>query len=226
MKLGAEPKKLVLLAVLLVVAAGSYFYNSQSDAAARQASLPRTTRAVKVPAPPASSGSSTPRPRSQRVLEEFKPSLDLPEGEVLDPATTDPKLHLELLARLQQIRPQEGRRSIFDLAPPPAKPAASKPTTVIPSPLTPAPKPGENAAAPAAKPPPPPIQLKYYGFVAANNQAEKRAFFLDGDEIYIVKEGDIIKRRYKVVSVGPSSVLVEDLETKHQQRLILEEQPG
>jgi hypothetical protein len=54
---------------------------------------------------------------------------------------------------------------------------------------------------------------------------DKRAFFLDGEDIVIAGEGDMIKKRYKIVRIGVNSAVVEDTEFKgnnNQQTLPLE----
>ncbi len=88
------------------------------------------------------------------------------------------------------------------------------------------PPPPEVAKAEPPKPPPPPIPLKFYGFVNPLKAGTKRAFFLEGDEIHVAAEGDIIKKRYKVVRIGVNSAVVEDTQFQHQQTLPLEEQVG
>jgi hypothetical protein len=52
----------------------------------------------------------------------------------------------------------------------------------------------------------------------------KRAFFLDGEDIVIASEGDVIKKRYKIVRIGVNSAVVEDTQFKsnNQQTLPLE----
>jgi hypothetical protein len=82
------------------------------------------------------------------------------------------------------------------------------------------PKPVEPPPEPKA----PPIPLKFYGFVNKTKVGDKRAFFLDGEEIVIASEGDMIKKRYKIVRIGVNSAVVEDTEFKsnNQQTLPLE----
>jgi hypothetical protein len=55
-------------------------------------------------------------------------------------------------------------------------------------------------------------------------QGAKRAFFLDGEEILIGAEGDVLKKRYRVVKIGVNSVVMEDLLNKSEQTLPLEPQ--
>src|SRR5260370_39474459 len=86
----------------------------------------------------------------------------------------------------------------------------------------PAPPPPAPPVAPA---PPPPIPLKFYGYVNAAMQGPKPAFFLEGDDIHVVKEGDMVKRRYRIVRIGVNSAGVEDTTNKSHQTLQLYEQP-
>jgi hypothetical protein len=80
---------------------------------------------------------------------------------------------------------------------------------------------------PTAPAGPPPLNLpwKYFGYTTAVSTAgKKKAFFLDGEEILSGTEGDVIKRKYKVVRIGVNSVVVEDTETKGTQTLPLAEE--
>src|SRR5258707_526050 len=82
--------------------------------------------------------------------------------------------------------------------------------------------PGASAPRPA-KPDarPPPIPLKYYGYTTQRVDGHKRAFFLDGDDIFVEAEGDVVKRRYKVVRIGINSAVVEDTQLNNTQTLPL-----
>lgn len=84
----------------------------------------------------------------------------------------------------------------------------------------------------AAKPAPkaarkaPPISFKYYGFASEPGSPDKRAFLLDGEEILIGAEGDVFKKRYKIIRIGLNSIVMEDLDFKDQQTLRLIEGPA
>ena len=73
-------------------------------------------------------------------------------------------------------------------------------------------------------PPPPPITLKYYGYIAQRADGRKRAFFLDGDDILVAAEGELLKRRYKVVRIGVNSAIVEDMQFNNTQTIPLQEE--
>jgi hypothetical protein len=141
----------------------------------------------------------------------------------------DPTLRLDLLSKLQDVKVEGSRRSLFDFSQPPApkpdpvKTAAAKP---VPSPIVPVEpvKPAENT--PPPKPQAPPIPLKFFGYLSPSGQPQKRAFFVEGEEIHVVREGDLVKRRYKIVRIGVNSVVVEDTQFGQQQTLPLEEQQG
>jgi hypothetical protein len=130
-------------------------------------------------------------------------------------------LRLDLLARLQEVTVEGGERSLFEFAPAPL-PKKPEPKIIPKDVSKTANKPGESKKPEAKKPPPPPIPLKFYGYVTQARRGAKRAFFLDGEDILVASEGDVVKKRYKVVRIGVNSVVVEDLEHKNEQTLPLE----
>jgi len=79
---------------------------------------------------------------------------------------------------------------------------------------------------PPVPPKAPPVPLKFYGFVNQTKAGVKRAFFLDGDDIIVASEGQLIKNRYKIVRIGINSAVVEDTQFKNdsQQTLPLVEE--
>jgi hypothetical protein len=228
MKVGAEPKKVAILAGLLVLAAISYVVNSgddippQSAGPRPQAVRPTTARPQQASAQPAAPVRRVARSASNSN-QEFRPSLRPRDpSERPDPATIDPTLRLDVLAKLNQVSVEGGRRNLFEFSTPPPK--APDPKAVLAAAVKPAsakaPEAPKTPVAPV-KPPPPPIPLKFYGYTNPIKQGVKRAFFLDGEDIVVATEGDLIKRRYKVIKIGLSSVVVEDIEHKHQQTLPL-----
>jgi hypothetical protein len=243
MKFGAEPKQLAVLGVLLVLAGIIYWNNrldsggppSQQHAAPATAAVqtPKSLDLAKAPAPDLAKPTAPTRFRAQRdSAQEFRPTLKAKRPEDRpDPTTIDPTLQLSLLARLKNVKLDGGSvRSLFDFAAPPV-PKAPDPAKIIPGKKSADMAKGELPPATPAKPvdPPkptaPPIPLKFYGFVANPRLGTKKAFFLEGEEIHVASEGETVKKRYKVVRIGVSSVVMEDTEFKSQQTLPLEEQP-
>ncbi len=73
---------------------------------------------------------------------------------------------------------------------------------------------------PVGPPPPPPINLKYFG-TAVRVNGRRQAFLLQGEDVYLASEGDIVARKYRIVTIGTSNIQVEDLVNKDTQTLPL-----
>jgi hypothetical protein len=229
MNVGAEPKKVAILGVLIVIGGYSFYSNVLADPTAGEPRPAPARSAVPQVAAPAAPGPSlapparSTAPRARGSNAEFRPSLKPRTGsDRIDPTTIDPTLRFDLLAKVQAVEAHGGRRNLFQFgAPPPPPPSNDPEPKIIPKPLA-----KEEAAEvtppkPAGPPPPPPIPLKYYGYSSQQGQGRKRAFFLDGEEILVAAEGETVKRRYKIVRIGVSSVVLEDTEHKSQQTLPL-----
>ena len=238
MNLGAERKKVVVLGVLLV--AGGYFFYSNvlsdsNEGAPKQpgtvAAKNQAINAVLDTGAPTTPGTKGPVVRSAsraKTSEEFHPSLKRKPEEAIDPTSIDPTLRLDLLAKVQSQQVETAGRNPFQFGQPP------------PPPVPPAPKVDPKALAaakaelakkteppkPTGPPQPPPLNLpwKYYGYTSPRGSAQKRAFFLDGEDILTANEGEVLKKKYKVVRIGVNSVVMEDIDTKSQQTLPLAEE--
>lgn len=244
-QLGAEPKKLAVLGGLAGVLIVVYFINRTPDVPQQAASITPSVARNPVPleslgARARSAATLTPMPRQggapsrrgEAAIQDFKPTLKLPDG--VDVSRIDPALKLNLLAQLQNLPLEGGERSLFEFgaAPKPKTPtptvAPVKPITPLPSSETPE---TSGGAATPPKPVIPPIPLKYYGYVSESRAvapgAAKRAFFLDGEDIVVAGENDVIRNRFKIIRIGVNSAVVEDTTNKNQQTLpLLEELPG
>jgi hypothetical protein len=230
MKLGAEPKKMAILGCLALVG-GYVFYTNvlSSDTPAPGATKAPAPAVAEIPIPAATTTKvNTFGKKASRSSDAFRPTVKFPAGERPNYATLDPTLRLDLLAKVQAIEPVGGARSLFafSTAPPPPTPEGLKAGPIIhpkqamigpPPPPAPAPVP--------PPPPPPPITLKFYGYSAPRADGQKRAFFLDGDDIFVASEGELIKKRYRVVQIGVNSVVMEDTQFKNnRQTLILQQE--
>ena len=60
--------------------------------------------------------------------------------------------------------------------------------------------PGPPPPPPPGPPPPPPIDLKFFGTATAAD-GRRRAFLLHGEDVFLASDGDIVQRRYKVISI-------------------------
>lgn len=239
-QLGAEPKKLAVLGGLAVVLVVVYFINRTPDIPQQAASVAPAARnpvpleslgtrarsSAALTAVPAQTGSAR---RGETAIQDFKPTLKLPDG--ADISRIDPALKLNLLAELQTLPLEGGERSVFEFGAPP-KPKTPTPIVAPVKPLT-APPPSDVPPVPIAPPKPviPPIPLKFFGYVSDSRGvapgAAKRAFFLDGEDIVVAGENDIIHNRFKIIRIGVNSAVVEDTTNKNQQTLpLIEELPG
>jgi hypothetical protein len=240
-KVGAERKQIFILAGLVLVLVIVFFINRTPDGPQPQAAAPVSIAPVVANSPGrmrTGSTSASPTPssltpmppqrgadrRAEASIQDFKPTLKLPEG--TDVSRIDPSLKLDLMAKLQNTPLEGGERSLFEFGAEP-KPPLPRVNPVKPQPLpvsTPA-----VAATPAApgKPAAPPIPLKFYGYVGESQGPSKLAFFLDGEDIVVVGENETIHNRYKVIRIGVNSAVVEDTTNKNQQTLpLVEELPG
>ncbi len=239
MELGAEPKKIVILGGLLLLAAYLFYANvlsepegggrpPQTAAAPAKAGLGRQTRQAQdalIPAGP----KAAERQRAPGGRSEFKPTLKPKEAP--DPISLDPSLRLDILQKLASATVAGGHRSLFDFGPAPRFEDVIKkqpePKIVVkrkmigPEP----PPPPQPPPPPPVKPPPPAINLKFYGNSLPPRNGVKRVFCMDGDEIHVPAEGEVIKKRYRIVKINVGSVVVEDMEFKNQQTLKIEEPP-
>ncbi len=94
----------------------------------------------------------------------------------------------------------------------------------MPKPVAPA-RPTEVAHAPlytgpVGPPPPPPIDLKFFGIATAGS-GSRQAFLLRGEDVFLASPGDIVQRRYKILSIAATSMVVEDLVNSNRQTLPL-----
>jgi hypothetical protein len=244
MKLGAEPKKVAILGVLLLAVAVILYFNyrsgdSDSRPAPPPAFQPYQVASVKT-APPAAappvrtaeSGlSRDDRRRAKQSVSagefSFRQGAE-PGEEKPDPSTIDPTLRLDLLAKLQQVESPAALRNIFQYGaatpPPSAKPIdLPKGTPKIAVNNTPAPAQPIGPPPPPPAPKAPPITFKYYGYKVSKSDGRKQAFLLDGEEIIIAGENDAMKAgRYKVVRIGLNSITIEDTQFKSEQTLQLQ----
>jgi len=101
-------------------------------------------------------------------------------------------------------------------------------SAVLPPP--PAPKvlqPGDRGYKPQPPPPPPPLELppnmKFYGYGTVPNGSARRAFLTDGDEVYIVAEGDLFLGRYRITKIGNATIDFEEVSSGRQGKTNLED---
>jgi hypothetical protein len=229
LNLGAEPKKMALLGVLLLGALIALYVNvfSSSDSPAPAAGRVPVPAAQTV-APPGS-GPRKRRETEKSSIAEFKPRQGVARPEDRPEATSiDPTLRLDLLAKVQNVEPEPSIRNLFQYGAAAPPPSATKlvelPKGVAKIPINQPPPPPAAPTGPPPAPTAPPMTFKYYGYKVAKATGRKQAFLLDGDEIIIAGENDAVKNaRYKIVKIGVNSITIEDTQFKSQQTLQLQE---
>lgn len=128
--------------------------------------------------------------------------------------SSDPRLRLDTLEASRKVKLETGGRNIFTMEaaiPPIENTVRTREPFGPPAPPTPTPT-----------PPPPPIPIKYYGF--ASKPGETKKVFLQqqgAEEVFVVRQGDIVARRYRLVQISSNSVTMEDVLTSNRQSIPL-----
>ena len=74
--------------------------------------------------------------------------------------------------------------------------------------------------------PPPslPANMKFFGYGTVPNGTSKRAFLSDGEQVYIVGEGDTLLGRFRILRIGNASLEFEEMGTGKRNSASLDEQ--
>lgn len=116
----------------------------------------------------------------------------------------DPTLRLDLLALSEQTQYEGNGRNIF----------VSQADVEIPKPIAPGAQDANKAEEAKYTPPPvpvaPPIPLKFFGFASQPGEP-KRIFLQQNDDVWVVGEGEIVNRRYKIMRISNASVEIQDM---------------
>lgn len=148
--------------------------------------------------------SAAPPPAATNAAQKSGPQV------AVDP-NLDPRFRGDLLAASQQIKYQAGRNIFHMEALPIEKPMDVRTRQPIDVPMPPTPTP---------TPPPPPITVKFYGFASKPGEP-KRIFLADEGEVFVAKQGDIVERKYKVIQINNTNVIIEDVLNNNRQQIAL-----
>jgi hypothetical protein len=190
-------KKTALVSVFVLLAAGYLYYQFSDDGSTPRPVQPVTTVQSSAPASPSRTSTS---------------------GTAKTVGTTsaqlDPTLKMGPMLAAEHLVYNGSGRNIFSASSVPIdipKPVASaRPKTPPPPVYVPPPGP----------PPPPPIDLKFFGTSTAAS-GKRQAFLLHGQDVFLAFDGDIVQRRYRVITVSANSVVVEDMANNNRQTLPL-----
>ena len=216
-----DKKQIVVVSIfgvlLLVFVAYAYnsFFGGAPNPAATQAPVSEPTARSSSRAETESSGPVSAGPVSNTRGQATAPGIAA-KRMASTSASLDPTLDESAMLRTESLVYTGTGRNIFSAisAPPPM---------VIPK-NVPNARPGATVAAgppvPTGPPPPPPINLKFFG-IAVRLNGRRQAFLLDGEDVYLASEGDIVARKYRIVSISANSIRVEDLVNNDTQVLPL-----
>jgi hypothetical protein len=194
MKIGSEDRKKLIAASVFGVLALGYLVWTLVGSSGGASSPDTSTAPVPVVAVRSRGTAAT-------------PTAHLPSSKL------DPSLHPEGML-LAEALPYTGTgRNIF--LPPDV--AAAQEAAAIPKPVQTA-RYVPPAPAYTGPPPPPPINLKFFG-TATRRDGTKKAFLLEGEDVFVASPGDIVSRRYKVGAISANAVEVTDMANNNTQRL-------
>jgi len=133
----------------------------------------------------------------------------------------NPQLHKDGVEKARKTDYKSSGRNIFsrELPPPPAPPRP------------PAPKPGDpNYQPPVPIAPPAPqvskLPVKFFGYGTVPNGTARLAFFSDGDDVYVVKEGELLMNRFRIQKINNTNLDYEEVSTGLRGTAPLEDQGG
>ena len=186
-------KKAIAIGGFVALAAGILYYQLSDDSPA-----PRAQQPVAV---------QTSRPAATRSSAGVAREVGTASTQL------DPTLKMGPMLVAEQLIYSGTGRNIFSASSAPIdipKPVASARPKVSASVYTPPPGP----------PPPPPIDLKFFG-TESTSKGKRLAFLLHGEDVFLAQDGDVVQRRYRILTVSANSVLVEDMTNNNRQSLPL-----
>lgn len=136
--------------------------------------------------------------RTQQAL--GKPGARIPDAEVVDPI--DPSAPSVVV---------EAKRNIFQYG----QPA---------QPVNPRPKPVEVVdTSPPPPPPPPKAPVRFFGFAQGSAGGARRVFLTNGEDTFIVREGDVFMQRYRLLRVTATNIEIEQVGGEHRWTVPIEQ---
>jgi hypothetical protein len=124
----------------------------------------------------------------------------------------NPALRLDLLQQLRKFEYEGPRRNIFSTAP---LPVAAPTPQAVPTPVI---------SGPVSIPGPPPLVVPatFFGRVTDKGSGASRAFFSEGDNVYVLGLGEVLLNRFRVVQIGESTAELEEIASGRRTTLTME----
>jgi hypothetical protein len=208
-------KKVAAVAGFALLAAGILYFELPHNSAAPSPAAPVVTTAPATSAPAVGAAGGAGAKKGVVIA--------IPPGNAVGNAaknlgTTsaqlDPTLRMEAMLVTESVVYSGSGRNIFSANSMPVDiPKPIMPVRTGKAPMGPPPP-------PPGPPPPPPIDLKFFGTATSAN-GTRRAFLLHGEDVFLASDGDIVQRRYKVITVSANSIVVEDMSYNDRQTLPL-----
>ena len=126
----------------------------------------------------------------------------------------NPQLHIPAVDRARKTEYKSGGRNIFSRELPPPPPP-KHPVQEVKTPIVPP---------PPVIPTVSPLPVKFFGYGTVPNGSGRRAFFTDGEDIYIVAEGELLLNRFRILKIGNANLEYEEVSSGLRGTANLEEQ--
>ncbi len=128
----------------------------------------------------------------------------------------NPQLHIDQVEKARKTEYKSRGRNIFsrELPPPP------RPKTPVPDPKIPIVPPIPE------RPKVSPLPVKFFGFGTVPNGTIRLAFFSDGEDVYVVAEGELLLNRFRILRIGNANLEYEEVSSGLRGTANLEEQGG
>jgi hypothetical protein len=131
----------------------------------------------------------------------------------------NPQLHKDGVEKARKSEYKSSGRNIF-----------SREIPRPPEPPHPVPKPGDpgNPIVPPVPviPKVSPLPVKFFGYGTVPNGTVRVAFFADGEDVYVVREGELLMNRFRILKIGNTNLEYEELSTGLRGTAPLEDQGG
>jgi len=126
----------------------------------------------------------------------------------------NPSLHKDGVEKARKTEYKSSGRNIFSRELPPPPP-----------PLHPKPDPKPPILPPIkVEPKVAPLPVKFFGFGTVPNGTKRIAFFSDGEEVYVVAEGELLLNRFRILRIGNANLEYEEVSSGLRGTANLEEQ--
>jgi len=133
--------------------------------------------------------------------------VNIAAQQIQDIQVESPALRLDEIARTRKSEYKSSGRNIFS-------------TVAIPSPapVSSHPRPNPNfyqpqGPKPPAPVPPPvvqPLPAKFFGFQTITGGRTRIAFFTNGEDVFVVPEGELLMNRFRILKIGNANLDYED----------------